>query len=333
MKRSKNYSPTARTAPLINRITHRISLKKIKRIPIHGWLVVDKPQGMSSADVTNKIKWLTRAEKLGHGGTLDPMATGVLPIAFGEATKTIPFCMDARKSYRFTIAFGSSTDTDDAEGKTLKTCDDRPTLTALRDILPLFTGIISQIPPIYSALKVNGERAYDLARKGEDVTLAPREVTIYDIAVISHTINPLGSIDEATLEVSCSKGTYVRSLARDIALKLNTLGHVIYLRRLRVGQFHEKDTISLEKLEEIVHSAPPPGSLSGVLLRVEAALDDIPVLLLDDISAAKIHHGQSISNAGNTLISGMVQLHHNGRLLAIAQRVDGIISPQRVFNL
>ena len=242
----------------------------------HGWLVVDKPLGMSSHQVVGKVRRILNSKKIGHAGTLDPLASGVLPLAIGEATKTMQFAMNTTKTYRFTICFGNSTTTDDAEGEVLDNSEHRPSRQDILDILHDFTGEIEQIPPAYSAIKVDGKRAYALARKGETPEMTARNVYIHDLTLLD-----IPDVNHATLEVTCGKGTYVRSLARDIAQKLGSCGHVSYLRRTQVGNFLEKDTILLENLEKIVHSAPPSDGLSEVLLPVDAVLDDIPVLHLD----------------------------------------------------
>ncbi len=326
-------------------------MQKLPRIPLHGWLAIDKPVGMTSADVVNKVKWLTRVQKLGHAGTLDPLASGVLPIAFGEATKTIAYCMDSTKTYVFTVSFGAATATDDREGKIIATSDVLPTCEEIEAALPAFTGKILQTPPVYSAIKVGGERAYKLAREGEKVELKAREVEVFSLsrvrervgvrALASDSVAALTlpspargrGLAEATFEMTCGKGTYVRALARDLALKLGTFGHITALRRTRVGHFTEKNTILLENLEKIVHSAPPSESVPEVLLPVEAVLDDIPVLHLDDNSARLLAYGQTVKFAGASLHQGIVCAFAQGRLLALAQAADGAIKPVRIFNL
>lgn len=204
---------------------------------VNGWVIVDKPEGMSSAHVVAKIKRLFKAKKAGHGGTLDPLATGVLPIALGEATKTLSYVLDGAKAYRFQLKWGEGRTTDDREGEITKISDKRPNANEIKDILPQFIGHIEQIPPSYSALKVNGKRAYTLAREGQSVSLPPRQIVISSLILLESTP------DTATFEVSCSKGTYVRSLARDLASKLGTYAHITQLRRLKAGFFHEKDAI------------------------------------------------------------------------------------------
>ncbi len=212
--------------------------------PIHGWLAIDKPEGLTSAQVVGRVRRITNAAKLGHGGTLDPLATGVLPIALGEATKTVAYVMDGAKTYRFTVRWGEKRDTDDTEGRVTAMSDVRPAAAAIRAALAAFTGEIAQVPPAYSALKIDGERAYKLARAEQEVRLAPRPVRIDSLALVS-----VDDADHATFQVDCGKGTYVRALARDLAAALGTLGAVSRLRRLRVGPFEEAGATTLETLE------------------------------------------------------------------------------------
>lgn len=254
---------------------------------MHGWIILDKPLGLSSAQGVAAIKRLGREAgwgklKIGHGGTLDPLATGVLPIALGEATKLTGRLLDATKGYRFTISFGAATATDDAEGEVVATSDVRPTRADIDAALGAFTGPIVQTPPAYSALKVDGQRAYALARAGETVELAPREVTIFSLTLVGR--------DEAstTLEAIVSKGTYIRSLARDLARALGTVGHVSMLRRTRAGPFGEEQAISLDKLTALGHSR----ALEQALLPLTAGLDDIPVLAVEPAQAAMLRQGR-----------------------------------------
>ena len=256
---------------------------------LNGWLVVDKPVGPSSAQVVGKLKWALRhgghgKVKIGHGGTLDPLASGVLPIALGEATKLSGYLLNGPKSYRFTIAFGAATATDDAEGDVVGTSAVRPTPAEVTAVLPRFTGPIRQRPPAYSALKVDGERAYALARAGESVELAERELVIHSLTLLK------ADADSATLDVHCSKGTYVRSLARDIALALGTLGHVSLLRRTAAGPFRLDQALSLDKCVELVHGPAP----EQALLPLTAGLDDIPALAVDPNEAAALKQGKRL---------------------------------------
>ncbi|WP_328799566.1 tRNA pseudouridine(55) synthase TruB [Sandaracinobacteroides hominis] len=256
---------------------------------LNGWLVVDKPVGPTSAQVVGKLKWALRngghgKPKIGHGGTLDPLASGVLPIALGEATKLAGYLLNGPKAYRFTLAFGAATATDDAEGAIVATSDVRPDAAAIAAVLPAFTGPIRQRPPAYSALKVDGERAYALARAGEAVELAEREVTILQLTCESV------EADAATFHVRCTKGTYVRSLARDLALALGSVGHVSALRRTEAGPFRLEQALSLDKCVEVVHGPAP----EQALLPLTAGLDDIPVLTVDPQEAAALKQGRRI---------------------------------------
>jgi tRNA pseudouridine55 synthase len=241
---------------------------------VHGWVVLDKPIGMTSTHAVAVVKRLFQAKRAGHAGTLDPLASGGLPIALGEATKTVPFVMDGRKRYRFTVAWGEQRDTDDTEGRVTQTSDIRPSAEAIRELLPQFTGLIEQIPPQYSAIKVQGERAYDLARDGETVELKPRPVEIHQLILVEQPDS-----SHSVFEAECGKGTYVRSLARDIGAILGCYGHICALRRTLVGPFGEADMIPLEQLEALCdRAASGEGSLADALLPVETALDDIPAL-------------------------------------------------------
>ena len=256
---------------------------------LHGWLVVDKPVGPTSAQVVGKLKWALRQGghgkvKIGHGGTLDPLACGVLPIALGEATKLSGYLLNGPKSYRFTVAFGSATSTDDAEGDVVATSPARPTEAALLQAIAAFTGPIRQRPPAYSALKVDGERAYALARAGESVELAEREIQILSLTLVER------GEDHATLDVHCSKGTYVRSLARDLARALGTVGHVSFLQRTGAGPFTLEQALSLDKCVELVHGPAP----EQALLPLTAGLDDILALAVDPREAAALKQGKRL---------------------------------------
>ncbi len=252
---------------------------------VDGWLVLDKPVGLSSAAAVTAVRRLFNAAKAGHGGTLDPLASGVLPIALGEATKTVSFAMAGTKVYRFTIRWGEQRATDDAEGAVLATSAVRPAEAAVAAALPSFTGEIEQVPPDYSAVKVEGRRAYARARGGEALTLAPRRVRIDRLDVIA-----IPDADHATFEVACGKGTYIRSIARDLAAALGTVGHVAMLRRLAVGRFAEADAISLENLRSLGHS---PARFT-YLRPVETALDDIPALAVTEADSLRLRQGQVV---------------------------------------
>ena len=252
---------------------------------IHGWINFYKPKDMGSTDAVGKIRWLFDAQKAGHAGTLDPLAEGILPIALGEATKTIPYIQDTKKTYSFDLIWGEARNTDDAEGNVIETSDHRPTQQEIIDILPKFSGEIQQTPPIFSAIKVNGERAYNIARRGGEVEMQPRQIFIENIRLIEH------KQDETRFEVTCGKGTYIRSLGRDIAKKLGGCGYIDNLKRIEVGHFHEKTSIFLDKLEDLRHK----NALDEALLSVDTGLDDILVLELTDNEASKLKQGQFLS--------------------------------------
>jgi tRNA pseudouridine55 synthase len=288
----------------------------------HGWIIVDKPEGMTSAHVVAKIKRLFKVKKVGHGGTLDPFATGVLPIALGEATKALSYILESAKAYRFEVKWGEARTTDDREGDVVETSPNRPSLKEIEEAIPFFTGVIDQIPPAYSALKVNGKRAYALAREGEEVILPSRQVEITSLTLID------ASPQTATFEVECSKGTYVRSLARDIALHLGTYGHVITLRRLKAGPFHEKSAILLASFLDIGHKA----ELADYVLPIQDALADILALEITDSEAAKFRQGQSLLSPRPTG-EGAVLVTCKGLPLGFATIEEGRLKPLRVFNL
>lgn len=259
--------------------------RRNKGQPVHGWVPLDKPAGMTSTQAVARVKRLFDAQKAGHAGTLDPLATGLLPIALGEATKTVPFLVDSEKAYRFTIRWGEQRSTDDAEGQVIATSDRRPARAEIEAALPRFVGEILQVPPRFSAVKIDGERAYDIARGGGEVELEARPVEIYEARVL---VCP--SRDEAELEIVCGKGTYVRSLARDLAEVLGTAGHVASLRRTRVGPFGEEDAIPLELLEGLCESARHLERLAPV----ETVLDDIPALAVTGVEAQRLRQGRSV---------------------------------------
>ena len=292
---------------------------------IDGWVVLDKPVGLGSTQAVGKVRRLFGAQKAGHGGTLDPLASGILPIALGEATKTVPFIMDARKEYRFTLRFGEARSTEDAEGEVTATSEVRPDDAAIASALPAFTGEITQMPPAFSALKIDGKRAYDLARAGEAVELKPRQVLIERLEFTGRPDR-----DHADFVVQCGKGTYIRSLGRDLALALGTVGHLSMLRRTVVGPFREEGSISLSKLEALGHIP----ALLGALAPVATALDDIPALALTEAQADRLRQGQPVILTRDAPLSGaLVRAELDGRLVALA-RSDGVsLQPVRVFNL
>jgi tRNA pseudouridine55 synthase len=305
--------------------------KKRDKRDVHGWVILDKPIGMTSTHAVAVVKRLFTAKRAGHAGTLDPLASGGLPIALGEATKTVPFVMDGRKRYRFTVRWGEERDTDDSEGRPVSSSADRPSPEAIRALLPRFTGLIEQVPPQYSAIKIQGERAYDLAREGETVELKPRPVEIHELILLDQ-----GDTDHAVFEAECGKGTYVRSLARDMGRLLGCFGHVSALRRTACGPFDERDMIPLEELEAVCHrAASGEGNLADALLPVETALDDIPALAVTRADAARLHRGQAVLLRGRDAptTSGTVYVTVGGRLLALAELGNGELIPKRVFNL
>ncbi len=299
---------------------------------IHGWLILDKPLGMSSSQAVGAVRRLLDAAKAGHGGPLDPLATGVLPIALGEATKTVSWAMAGRKVYRFTLRWGEARDTDDAAGRVTASSAERPSTAAIAAALPGFIGTIRQRPPAFSALKIAGERAYDLARSGAAVDLAPRPVDILELRLLRQP-DP----DHAELEAMVGKGTYIRAIGRDLGEALGTLAHVSALRRLRVGPFRAEDAISLDNLASLGHSA----AASGHILPVETALDDIPALALTEDEAGRLRCGQAVTPLRPSDRARIDQLGDGatvrattgGKLVAVAQTVAGGIKPVRVLNL
>jgi tRNA pseudouridine55 synthase len=305
--------------------------RKREKRDVHGWIVLDKPVGMTSTHAVSAVRRLFKARRAGHAGTLDPLASGCLPIALGEATKTVPFVVDGRKLYQFTVRWGEERDTDDAEGRVTASSAERPTAEAIRAALPAFTGTIEQVPPRYSAIKIAGERAYDLARDGEAVELASRRVDIHHLVLLD-----VPDCDHAVLAAECGKGTYVRALARDLGRTLGCFGHVAMLRRAAVGPLGEDDMISLERLEALCHrAAVGEGNLADLLLPVETALDDIPALAVSGADAARLQRGQAVLMRGRDApnIRGTVYVTASGQLVALAEADRGEIVPKRVFNL
>jgi len=292
---------------------------------VDGWVILDKPVGLGSTPAVSRVRRLFGAQKAGHGGTLDPLASGVLPIALGEATKTVPFVMDGRKEYRFTLRFGQARSTEDAEGEVTATSDLRPTDEAIRGALAAFVGEVEQVPPAFSALKIEGKRAYDLARAGEPVALKPRRVLIERLELLGRP-----DADHADFVVSCGKGTYIRSLGRDLALSLGTVGYLSALRRTAVGPFREEAAISLPKLEALGHIP----ALLGALAPVATALDDIPALALTEAQADRLRQGQPVLLTRDAPPSGALLRAETGSRLVALVRSDGAsLQPVRVFNL
>ncbi len=297
--------------------------------PIHGWLCLDKPEGMTSTAAVNRARRITGARKIGHGGTLDPLATGVLPLALGEATKTVAYVMEGRKHYRFTARLGEARATDDAEGEVLATSAIRPTSAEVAALLPRFVGRIEQVPPRFAAVKVEGERAYDLARRGEAVELAARPVHVERFDLVERP-DP----DHVIFEVVCGRGTYVRALVRDLGAALGCLGHVVALRRLRVGPFSLAEAISLTVLEQVVAD----DALPQALLPVGAPLGDLPALPLTQPQVDRLRAGQTIRVAPGLLAGAAepdatVRAMAAGRMVALARLHGAELSPVRVFNL
>ncbi len=304
--------------------------KKRKGDNVNGWVIVDKPVGIGSTTVVSIVKRLFNAQKAGHAGTLDPAASGVLPVALGEATKTIPYVADGAKTYRFAVRWGASTTTDDAEGDVTAVSEVRPSKEDILKIIPEFIGEIEQVPPKYSAVHVNGKRAYDLARENAEIELKPRRIRIDALR-----LTEVSDKDVAVFEVDCGKGTYVRSLARDMAEKLGCLGHVCMLRRTRCGKFYAENAFSLEYLKALGHISKE----SNEFLPVETVLDDIPALAVTEAEARLLSNGgflpfvseriepQGVSISAETVF----QAKSNGRLTALVRVRDGFVRPVRVI--
>ncbi len=290
---------------------------------LSGWLIVDKPAGITSTAVVNKVKWALSAQKAGHAGTLDPDATGVLAVALGEATKTIPYITDALKCYRFRVTFGAATDTDDASGAVIATNDQRPTDVQIEAALDAFRGQIEQVPPQYSAVKVDGERAYDLAREGEAMDLAARPLWVDSLTLIARP-----DADHVDLEMVCGKGGYVRSIARDLGQALGCLGHVLWLRRTWSGPFHADQGVTLD----LIDAEAKTDALDTRLLPLELGLADLPEFPATPEGAARLRNG----NPGMVIAStdwgteGWASL--NGQAIAVGHYRGGELHPSRVFN-
>ena len=291
---------------------------------VSGWLIVDKPAGITSTAVVNKVKWAFQAQKAGHAGTLDPAATGVLAVALGEATKTVPQVTDALKAYRFMVRFGAATTTDDAEGAVIETTETRPTDAGIEAALPAFRGQIEQVPPQFSAVKVEGARAYDLARDGEALDLAARPLWVESLTLIDRP-----DADHALLEMVCGKGGYVRSIARDLGRALGCLGHVLWLRREWSGPFDAADGVSLEEIDRLARTE----AIDSLLKPLEIGLADLPQVIATPEGAARLRNG----NPGLVIASGIewgteVWASHQGRAIAIGRYQAGELHPSRVFN-
>jgi tRNA pseudouridine55 synthase len=298
-----------------------MSAPRSTRRDVDGWVVLDKPVGMTSTHAVARLKRIFNAKKAGHAGTLDPLASGILPVAFGEATKTVPFVQDGEKAYRFTVRFGAETDTDDSDGKVTAQSELRPAREDILALLPQFIGTIQQTPPAYSAIKIDGERAYDIARDGETPALSARPVTIHALDLLSM------NQDEAVFEARCGKGTYVRAIARDLGRLLGCFGHVTALRRTRVGPFAEADSIALSDLEE-------GGVEAAAMRRVEAGLMELPRVIVDRDAAARLRRGQSILLRGaDAPADGSAYAACGGVVIAVGAVEKGELVPGRVFNL
>ena len=300
--------------------------RKRKGRTVHGWLVVDKPAGLTSTAVVNKVRWAFDAQKAGHAGTLDPAATGVLAIALGEATKTVPYITDALKCYRFSVRLGQATNTDDAEGEVISQSDLRPETAAIEAALPAFVGDIQQVPPKFSAVKIDGERAYALARDGEDVDLAARPLFVESLDLVARP-----DADHVELEMVCGKGGYVRAIARDLGAMLGCGAHVEWLRRVWSGPFEaDEDGISLEAIEA---GAKDP-ALDRLLLPLEAGLTDLPKVIVSAQGAQRLRNG----NPGEVLsaeaeFGDEAWAVYQGRPVAVGVYMAGMLHPARVFNL
>lgn len=305
-----------------------MTAKRSDKRDVHGWIVLDKPSGMTSTQAVGAVRWALRAKKAGHAGTLDPLATGVLPIALGEATKTVAFAMDGVKRYRFTVRWGAETDTDDAEGRVVARSETRPVRAAIEAILPRYVGEIDQVPPRYSAIKIEGERAYDLARDGETVDLEPRRVVVFALTLVEQP-----DADHAIFECECGKGTYVRALARDIGRDLSALGHVTQLRRTRVGAFDEATTVSLESVRALRDSPSADSDAKALLRPIATALDDLPEVKIDRSAAERLRRGQASILKGRDapILEGPAYATCLGDLVAIGEVERGEFRPTRVF--
>ncbi|HEV7304964.1 tRNA pseudouridine(55) synthase TruB [Ensifer sp.] len=304
--------------------------RKPKGRPISGWLILDKPLDFGSTEAVSKIKWLFKAQKAGHAGTLDPLASGMLPIALGDATKTVPYVMDGRKIYEFTVAWGEERSTDDLEGEVTHSSSERPTEEAIRALLPNYTGVISQVPPQFSAIKIDGERAYDLAREGEIVEIPAREVEVHRLTLLGCAPNL------AHFEIECGKGTYVRSLARDMGRDLNCYGHIASLRRTFVAPFGEEDMVPLADLvalEKLESDEDRLAALDAYLVDTGEALSNLPHVAVNDDQAHRLKMGNPIILRGRDapLSAPEAYATARGKLVAIGEIGEGEFRPKRVF--
>ncbi|MBS3651123.1 tRNA pseudouridine(55) synthase TruB [Pseudaminobacter sp. 19-2017] len=315
--------------------------RKKKGRPVSGWVILDKPVGMGSTEAVSKIKWLFHADKAGHAGTLDPLASGMLPIALGEATKTVPYVQDGAKVYRFTVAWGEERTTDDLEGPVTRTSDKRPTEDEIRALLPNYTGVIMQVPPQFSAIKIAGERAYDVAREGGTLEIPAREIEIGRFDIVETTAD-----GKTVFEVECGKGTYVRSLARDLGRDLGCFGYVADLRRTEVFPFTADDFVTLEQLEQAAPKREQPEegrplgpdadrfvALDALILDTGAGLESLPQVAVTDDTAAKLRLGNAVILRGRDapLQADEACATARGKLVAIGAIEAGMFKPKRVF--
>ena len=305
--------------------------RKKKGRAISGWIVLDKPEGIGSTECVSKMKWLYKAAKAGHAGTLDPLASGMLPIALGEATKTVPYIMDGRKTYRFTVSWGAETSTDDLEGEVVSSSDERPSEADIREVMENYLGEIEQIPPAFSAVKINGERAYKLARAGEEVEIEPRAVTIHRFDLLE-TEEGANGVDKAVFECECGKGTYVRAIARDMGRELDCFGHIAKLRRTAVGPFNEDDLIPLDELTALEGDLD---ALDGELLPVGLALEELPEIQITQPQASRLRAGNSIllRGADAPTFADEAYATMGEELVAIGSVEKGEFNPRRVFKV
>jgi tRNA pseudouridine55 synthase len=298
-----------------------MSQRKSNRAVVDGWVVLDKPVGLTSTQAVSRLKRIYNAQKAGHAGTLDPLASGILPVAFGEATKTVPFVQDGEKAYRFTVRWGVETNSDDSDGEITRTSEKRPERAEIESLLPQFVGNIMQTPPQFSAIKIAGERAYDLAREGTQVELKARAVTIHSLTIEAF------SAEETVFYMECGKGAYVRAIARDLGRLMGCFGHVVALRRTRVGPFLEEDSFTLEEIEA-------QGMAADALLSVEAGLSELPCVVVDRDTAARLRRGGSVILRGRDAPhGGVVYAACGGAPVAFGEVVEGALVPSRVFNL
>jgi tRNA pseudouridine55 synthase len=306
-----------------------MSKPRRERLKVDGWIVLDKPVGVTSTHALSIVKRLYKADKAGHAGTLDPLASGILPLAFGEATKTVPYVMDGEKAYRFTVTWGVETNTDDSEGEMVNSAAERPTTAQIEAILPRFMGVILQTPPQFSALKVQGERAYDLARDGEVVKLEPREVEITALRLMEQTE------DTATFEAECGKGTYVRALARDFGRLLGCFGHITALRRTRVGPFNTMEAATLDDLRAAGEGGAQAPDLIAMLQPVERGLSSLPAVAIGNNDAQRLKNGQSVILRGRDapIVLGQAYATLHGKLIALVEGENGELRPKRAFHL